>query len=68
MPEGLHTLYHEGLDQVGLGRWMGTDWHKGLSSQEQAENFMKFADYTIGFDRKHGTKLWEAVKQIAQAK
>jgi RHS repeat-associated protein len=61
LPQALHVIYHVGLDKI-LRRQLGTRYFGKLSSEtlKQINNWL--AIYTVAFDSKYGTKLFEAMK------
>jgi len=64
LPRDLHIKYHKGLDKV-LPRRKGAKYYRSLSGAEQAEAFEKLREYTEAFDRKHGTQVWDRLKEEA---
>lgn len=62
LPTSLHIDYHTGLDQILPRQIKGgaTQYYSSLPPAEQAANLNKFQVYTQGFDRIHGTNLWDA--------
>ena len=66
LPKALHDKYHSGLDKI-LPRQWDSDYYRGVSPQQQAENFGKFLNYTEAFDQKYGTHLVDALMKVAAA-
>ncbi len=60
LPKGLHDAYHSGLDKI-LPRQAGTAYYDALSPDAKVQTLLDLADYTKGFDAKHGTQLYEAM-------
>jgi hypothetical protein len=67
LPKSVHDAYHAGLDKVLPRQLLGgaVEHYRTLSPQQQAESFEKLMNYTIEFDKKYGTQLWEALKRVA---
>ncbi|HBO45081.1 MAG TPA: hypothetical protein DD670_14360 [Planctomycetaceae bacterium] len=66
LPANLHNKFHGGLDKL-LPRQYGSEYYRQLSPAQQAADFEKLRKYTEAFDRTHGTRLWEAIKETAAA-
>jgi hypothetical protein len=60
IPKSLHDTYHKGLDDV-LPRWKGKRHYDKISGAERTEMLNKLRKYTQNFDKKHGTRLWNAM-------
>jgi hypothetical protein len=62
LPKWLHDAYHAGLDKMLPRQVPGgaTRYYASLSPARQQANFEAFRKYTMEFDKKYGTKLWEA--------
>ena len=67
LPKSVHDAYHSGLDKILKRQIRGgaIEFYSSLSAAEQAANFQKFMDYTVDFDKTHGTHLWDAVVREA---
>jgi hypothetical protein len=62
LPRDLHQLYHAGLDAIAP-RWKSKAYFDKLSPKAKAALLNKLIDYTIKFDKEHGTKINNALQK-----
>jgi RHS repeat-associated protein len=60
LPKSLHDAYHSGLDKI-LPRQKGTEYYESLSGSARDQVLLDLADYTLAFDAKYGTTLYQAM-------
>jgi len=60
LPKTVHDAFHSGLDKI-LPRQRGTAHYAGLSPAARLQMQRDLADFTIAFDAKYGTQLYQSM-------